>query len=726
MTEETPDHVIGDETRAVSDNVASNTESEQEQKRRIVVKRGVKTVYEYLTLGRYRSAGVILRDRLLPALDIDDVTIEGADDVIRGSELDWYYDSVKAFLRAPNQYIRAAPERGDTIRENALENAVNSAHGYESPSRRAQTVVKETAQSAHSAAIGQGIIPRTLDRSSRVMGLSVQMGLQHTSWTMDMPDPVSMFRGEKDMPFVLAVGDTSSGKSTFVARAVEDRYEAGHKVLDIHDRKKLENGVYDIAQQQQTLREVRRKLGLQPGLDEQDDEDDRELEIYVPISSNLKEKKVLYYEDGTCRIKPFAVDVSSLPDTLLSAFAGNLTQNQSAEWNNQLELIEGDWTLADLVERIAEGDADDTVKQVLITRLKTMQSNGWLRDADSDYLLDWENIFRDTDTITCFSTSLMKDDRSKYRVFLYLLSTIYSEREQKQDGAYAPATIVMRELSHIAPSRTNRSSDPVEQGLQDRISDKMRKVASESGHEQMELVSDTQHWKQVAKRVREHLNVVVMYRLDYTAAEDPFSDKLGRVKHKYIRTVTQQETGEATVIADNQRIQGEGKSYRFVQPVQMVPPACHHVDRKAQYNTGWLCRDAYTDEYLDEIPSDWPVDVPPRLRVDAPDIDEQNQHEGIVAFLRDCTSMDDNERAPKEDMRKAYSAFAEEHGYDLHESSDSFGQWVAELVDVETGSGVRARQSDLNRSQDDYDSQRPYAYGGIRLNQKGLDYLNQQ
>jgi len=726
MTEESddPDYLIGDETRSVEENVQSKMETRLEKKREIRVKRGVERVMEHIAVGEYRSAGMLLDARVLPALDIDRNTSSAVHDIMMDSDLPWYVDSVEAFLRSPEKYIRAAPERGDRLQEYALENAINSANGYQSPTRRAQSVIEEVAECAHSAAIGQGIIPRELDRSSAVVGLSQQVGMQWTAWEMDVPDPVTMARDDKELPFTLCIGDVSSGKSTAVATLTLDRYYADHKIIDIHDRKKLENGVYDLLQRQENLKEVRRELGLAGTFDEADEEPP-DVEIRVPLSDSLSEKEVLHYPDGECRIEPFAVDVASLPKTLLTAFIGDLTKTQSEEWQRVLELIDDDWTLTDLAEMVMEGPADDPVKRGLLSRIRRMQESGWIRDSDCDYLIDWHELFEDTDTITAFSTSLMGDERDKYRVFLYLLDTVYREREKRQDRQYPPASVIIRELHHVTPVRTNRAEDPVKERIQKQIAARMRSIASESGHENIELITDTQHWGQIAKRVREHVNVIVMFRLAYNAANRVFDEVMGGVSHRYVRKVTEQETGEATIIADNQRIHGEGKSFRFIQPVQFAPPMCHHVDRESEISTGWAAREAFTDEELAPPPEGWPIDLPDRLEIDGEGESEGGLQQAAREFHEACIETDDYSRLPRVDLLDAFNAFAGENGYEL---LDDVGELADLLEDVgtslERGSGVKARKSDLVRDEAEYDKRQPYAYGGIELNSTGENYLS--
>lgn len=101
--------------------------------------------------------------------------------------------------------------------------------------------------------------------------------------------------------------------------------------------------------------------------------------------------------------------------------------------------------------------------------------------------------------------------------------------------------------------------------------------------------------------------------------------------------------------------------------------------------------------------------------------------EAVEVFIRVCTIRDDRSREPREDLRKAYREFARQNGYDTFSSKKEFGEVLTSNFDfVEGGNKVKSRNRDLNRAEEEYTSDRPYAYRGIRFTETGLDYLHEQ
>lgn len=714
-------------TRSVGQNTQEKALSRKERARRETVRTALDHVHDRLAVDEYRSAAAILADRLLPALDIDLESEPVADNALSDEDdLEWHSDAVRAFLRRPEQFLMAAPEKGDTIRAEALDTAMATVKGIRSPERWAKTVVSRTAESAESLAVAQGIIPRELDREIDILGRALQLGKQWTQWEMDMPDPLYAVNPDKTVPFHLSIGGRGSGKSTSLLHLVLDLYAAGVKIIDIHDRSKLESGTPDIAQQQDDLQEVRRKMGLPESLDDHPGLDDVDLEIYVPLTRDLEDKQVLYDEDGEVRVTPFVVDPSNLEDEILFAMIGDLTTTQKGSLREALMTLGDDWCLRDVADAIQHDvDASDGVKSSVIARLQGLQQEGWIRDSESDYLIDWDDIFFGTGTITVFSTSLVDSAATDMRIFLYLLKTVYEERRDVFTS-YPEAAVVMREMHHVAPTQANRKNGAILKPLQKQVASEMNEIGAEHRHADMAILADTQQWMQLNKRVRAHVDRVFMFRSQYNQAEGVFESMLGRTPDKYLREIPEQEEGECTILADNQRLHGgdspsdDGESYPFLRPVHHAPPAAHQIDTK-NGESGWTFRAEMTDEYLDDPPEDWQYDIPDRLRFDSAEqaVEEDAAHVGVAAFASRYLDVGDSDdvRESKERVREAYKVFARREDYELPPTSARFGQWLNETL------GDAVTVSDNLRVSATVDPDRPPAYGGIQLNEDGLDLL---
>jgi hypothetical protein len=722
------DREFGKQFRTPGQNAVDEAAQRDRERRRAIVKHGINRAYQELAGGNAYLGGVILQRRLRPALGIDIFEVDLAHEELADSPIPWFPEALEAFIEDPQRYLRAAPETAYGTGVPEATAARMWMTGGQTPGERARDVILRAVRSVEAMAVARGLLSARLSRSSAVMGHSLPLGVQHQPWEMDIPDPVYCVDPEKAVPVTVAVGQRGSGKSTWLAGEAMDRWVSGSKLIDIHDSKKLENAIYDLDQQQGTLKRIRREMGL-PETVSDTSWSVPDIEVYVPLDASLDEQQVLYDEHGECRVTPFAIDPATIPERVFDAWIGSTTKKQRQELSRaRAKLPDSGWCLRDLAVQIRDGDAQPQVKSDLIAQLERLQNSGWIRDGHShDHLVDWREVFNDTDTVTVFSTSLMPSRRDQMRVLLYLVVALFEERNNQ---LYDPprAAAVCRELHNVIPVQTNRKEDPVEKRLQKVLASEMREIASEGRHVDLELLTDTQHWGQVAARFREHVTRILLFNLQFGSAYQVFEETIGEPSFKWVRNVTEHDTGECTIIASNSRIHAnpdgeQRQSWEFLQPVHAAPPPCHQIDTKRE-GSGWTVRARHTDETLDAPPSEWAIDLPERFTFDDFDTEEDDaKYPHVSRFIRAClTTTADDTKVPREDIHDAYNSFAATKGLDELDRQ-TLGTRLSSILgdDLEAGPNVKMPPS-FDASE--YSSKRPYAYRGVLFTKEGASHAD--
>lgn len=238
------------------------------------------------------------------------------DEHLEGSVLAWNYHAVRKFLREAPSLIAAAPEGGDTLTSN-LNSGTYAATGRKSPARTAQQTITDVLRSAESIAVLRGYVEPELTRTSMIAGYSGPLGIMWQPYDWEIPDPLPIVDPTTRPAFTISLGLPGAGRSTSVLKEAIDRYYAGHKVLDLHNSKKLENGSYDVEQMQQELHEIREKMGQPAGFGDKDKPD---VEIMVPLTPELEDTDILYdTENSEYRVTPFVIPTSGPEESMVKA-----------------------------------------------------------------------------------------------------------------------------------------------------------------------------------------------------------------------------------------------------------------------------------------------------------------------------------------------------------------------------------------------------------------------
>lgn len=216
--------------------------------------------------------------------------------------------------------------------------------------------------------------------------------------------------------------------------------------------------------------------------------------------------------------------------------------------NTALGRVTGDWTLKDLANEVQQVNETQDVIDRAFAAVEKLQERGFVRDTQSQYVIDGEQKFEETGTITVFSTSLMERESEKLMILYYLIHSVFKKRMGRQNQP-PRAAIVLRELHHICPTQKNRREDWQEKNLQEKIAGEMRNIAAERRHANLEVLADSQQWGQIAKRIREQIDRVLMYQTHAAPAQKVFRDLIGTRNMPYSNRIFGFSSGFCSVIS---------------------------------------------------------------------------------------------------------------------------------------------------------------------------------
>jgi hypothetical protein len=671
--------------RTHGEHVHRETRKNYHQRQRRAVREAFDAANRAVAMGQWSEAHEIMATGLLPLLEQLDVTKAWRD----------YSGALEGFDRVTFQHYR---EQGEQLAQRAA--------GGESD---AQSALRTALRSIEVVAAEHGIVDDELRNYATATGYAHQVGVLHKQYEYDHDPEVAIVSDHAGLTKSIYVGETGEGKSTSMDTEVEDRYNAGYKVIDLLDTDELESGVYDIPQKQQVLRDARIEMGMAPDFRESTTLDAPEVEILVPMTPALEGQQLPFdTEDERFTIRPFTIPAPDLTKRALLNFVKTVvSKQQEVAIGTAYEEVRDDrddWRLCDLADAVdRQRGLADNFKHRVRKLIESLQEKGFIRDQHCDHALDWERIFKDNDTITVFSTMLMREREDKLMVITHLTSSLYHERKLFHD--LPPCVGVFRELHELAGHQNVASDDEREKAVQGAFQTEFSYILRKNRHEDLEILADTQDFMDIDKSVRKRFNRAVAFQTQNDAVEELFAMVAGNkgLHKKYAGHVSRNFAKATGTVFGKTGPNGEDGT-PFLTPVQFAPPSWHNFDNE-QDDTGIEARIRYLDREELRVPP-WDVELPGRFAVDDVEYGDESGNEkkdGIKRFANNCVIEDPDSEVRTERVRDAYEQFAEENGYPKA-SPQSFGQLFP--IDCE-----RDRTS-------------PITYVGIQLNPRGQTLLN--
>jgi len=418
-----------------------------------------------------------------------------------------------------------------------------------------------------------------------------------------------------------------------MARCVDEWYDGRQyrdeefKIVDLVDTDKVENGVYDLHQQQDVLRDVRERMGLPEDFGGIDEFEQPNIEILVPLTRDIQGQEVPIDPDsGESVVQPFTIAASDLTKRALKHFVAGATSQQQkviGTCYDRLENKHDDWTLKQLAEEVLGMEGiSDSFKRRSLHQIETLQQTGFVRDKECPHRLDWEQVFRDTDTITSFTTALMEEYDQKLMVMAYLIHSIYHERDDCDN--LPPAVGVAREMHEVVPHAQESNGTEREQALQTAIVGELSYILRKQRKQSLEFICDTQDITDLKRGIRKRFNRAVTFQTHEDALEELFDKIVGnkslfRQYHESIQTNT---VGRGTVLGKTVPNNEDGSA--FLSQVQFAPPPWHVFDDD-QHDTGLHARVELTDEEWGS--HGWNTRLPDHLELDVDELKREQEHE---------------------------------------------------------------------------------------------------
>lgn len=649
--------------------VRNQTEKNQKNARRERIKQAVKQGNKHLVSNEFESLAAVC-DILADMLYVSEGSLDKYGTEVPAEGEFWDWDAVSSFVVSPEYYVEHCTDGGYQEGRHRKDHPAN--------------IVRRTFRSLEGAAIVEGQIPSDLAGESRILGHTLQVGTMKQPKQYETPDQIRIVDPASHPPVSVTQGLPGWGKSTSIATEVEDRYAAGNKIIDLIDLTELENGLYDVPQQQEDLREARRDMGLAEDFLESDEYDRPDLEILFPVTPKAEGEEIPYnVDDDEYVAQPFSIPAADLPRKALNMMLSHTTDVQTTFLERAYQQVDGendDWSLIDLAEGVLETEAQEDVKRNVYNTLATLQNVGFIRTRECEYAIEWEDIFRDTDTITAFTCDLMEDTANKFMVLAYLINSLYHERERLK--RLPAVTAVFRELHHVAPNSRTEKEDEKESQIQKAMIDAFQELGSMHRHEDIEVLADTQQVTgQIQKRARAHVERVVTFRSQVGTLKKLFRELIGldsdRANHMYT-IASDFSVGQCAVIGKS------GSDRPFEMPITFAPPMCHHIDAQ-EGEDGWDVRvetlqgvDELPDEELREIP--WDMALPEELQFGQIEGDESPTP--THAFINDCMEESEGTTLIADDLNKAMRSYFAEFGTDPP-AMNVFGQKLSESLEYD-------------------------------------------
>jgi len=304
---------------------------------------------------------------------------------------------------------------------------------------------------------------------------------------------------------------------------------------------------------------------------------------------------------------------------VLTARVSNTEQDTLREVYEAVDRERSEWSLKHLAEEVASRDElSDTHQRKAIRVIRSLQDMGFIRQANSDYELDWDRIFNATDLVTSINQLVCRNDRERLFVLAWILEQMWERRNRTVH--YPQMAMMLRELWAYVPQRNLEHDDDIAAALQGRIIYLLTRFLRQNRDVRTHVVGDTQNVADVNRGVREEFNRFCLFEASFSPAEKFFEWTGNQRVESFVGSITT-DVGECGIVG----MIGpafEHTHVEYLAPVAMAPPSHHHHDKDD--GNGFLVRCDLVEAEEPRAPATdddctWPIDVPEDLQIPTPE-----------------------------------------------------------------------------------------------------------
>lgn len=588
-------------------------------------------------------------DAVLNLLEINEEYIYQHGDVCQDSFLEWDSDAVLTYLNAPDR---------DALLERV--------------SREFKRVL---AESLTAVAVARGTVNAIVETEQPAYEYATRVGTRYVRATSKIGGELQLIDPGDDLKATLLTGGQGAGKSTALASLVEDRIERGHAIVDLVDFHKAENAMYDVeGESNSPLQKIRASHGLDTGFG--GDYEPPEVSILAPLTHHLEDSRIpLDKETGEPVVEAFAIPASDLTFRQLVMLMPHSTTTQQKHVkaaHQYLEQTGKDWTLYDFAQIVRDKtNAGDKIAESIERSLKTVQQKSFVRDKESEFVLDWDELMQRERHVSAFTVHMIRERSDKLAVLSYLIDSLYDARQKlirrRILDEYPPLTAVMRELHTIAP-RTKSEQD-AEKTTEGYMIDTLADLLALMRHVNMDILADTQKfYRQLSPRVSGLFHRVYCFKGQKRDIREVFNTRVDDTGP--VEDIAQYPKGQCALV--NQ----QGATY----PIAMSPPRHHHLDAKADGDGLSYRTKVIESEVLRESP--YNASIPPRLRF-------RGRYDPRVGFWDEFVVETNHPKdyIVKTKLTDAYNEWAKRNDYETY-THNAFCSWVKRARGIEDAQPV--------------------------------------
>jgi len=601
--------------------VQRQAQNRQQYSQKSRLKEGIEAANKSLAVGQHYEAGLILRDRILPAVRDLPWTkpVELYHRELQDSTLPWHWSAVDRFTSDPTGICTRVARGPSGVGD--LPTTVNGdTTDYEAA---AQTIAR-TLASVESIASHHDVTAAELKRKADAMGHSVKLGEHKQRPDMSFGDPVSAIRTDLGSLKHYYTGGTGGGKSNGAGRQFEDYYVSSlgegrdYKSLDPAGLATENVNAYDVPQWQQPLRRAREEHEEPADWTDIDDYEPQ-AEFLVPLSPDLSDYRLPYdREAGEFVPEPFSIPAAEVSADLYQAFLEpQLSDGEGRALGDAYRAVDNnydDWSLDNLAREIRSRDGlQESSKESAVRALQNLQSQGFIRTGADEHALSrdhWRTIFNSTDIITAINMNGLGRKESRYFALAHIIERLWTLRIR---GSGQPQLATwLRELSGVAPHREiRRKESEVVRNLMEFIVSNLYRIMRKPRDLNMEILADTQDPGDVERGVRTRFNRYVVFGGSDNELKDIF-EWAGQDEWDSLKNSLVDKPGHAGIVKG---CEAASNTDRWgIGPVHLTPPSWHHHD-KDEGPSGWEKRvqisrqtDAMHDEELRTPEFAWDLD----------------------------------------------------------------------------------------------------------------------
>lgn len=708
---------MSEQTRTVGEHVRTQTRKEIKYREKKRVEKAVRLVHDRLYRGRFGEAAEALYRRVVVPMGLSKTKLPDLADRLDEDDFGYDYLATAHFLDDALSYAEFFRQ----ARRNDVDAATAArAAGLSTSIETARNRLRNAFLTIENIAIEQGLIRSELTNAASLEGFALQIGVAWKTFDRELPDTVKLWgiTEDEDVTATAVQGAPGSGKSASVDTLEEDRHAAGHKVIDALDWLECENIFHDVPNQRDELIERREEIGLPTWWDEIDGVDEPEVEVLMPLTPELTSWKVPFdTEDEDFVVRPFTIPASEIEKRAFKAMLTHTTDVGSSVLERAFKEVSNidDWKIADLTKCVRREADDQQVADRVVTELETLQKSSFIRDSKDEHAIDWEDIFKSTDVVTCFSVAGMGDPAAKYMVMLYIIRSLMEERETTTANMGETAdlprlTAAFREMRITCPPESKKTKDPRIRALEGALLDAWRDFSTLHRHNDVEIIGDSQQFnRQINSDVRANFQKGITFRNKKPYVKEFWRSYGADLENQYIRRVaTQFSPGDFAFLGES-----NVDERTFHSPCYMAPAMCHHIDTKEE-DHGFIARCEYLD-HNELRPAPWSSNLPDRFAFDtsASSSEPDASDEPVAYFAYHCLDVDDVGRDKWERtdaVYEVYNMFARREGLP-EKTKRSFGIGLSKYLD----------DDEYEKKEKMVDGERFTAYFGLRLNRTGAN-----